>query len=74
MLTKIFHCDRDKTMASLIAPKADDQLPDGWARLRLALPEGGYDLVFCERCTGFLDETLQAFGMPPLPRPRRATQ
>ena len=68
MLTKIFHCDRDNELASVVAPKTDDQIPEGWSRLKVELPEGGYTFVFCPRCSGYLDEVLQAFGLPPLSR------
>lgn len=65
MLTKIFHCDRDREQAALVAPSTDTQLPEGWTRVRIEHPEGGYVFVFCPRCAGYLDEILQAFGLPP---------
>lgn len=67
MLTKVFHCDRDREQAVVVAPKSDEQLPEGWARVLIGYPEGGYTFVFCPRCSTFLDEVLVAFGMP-MPR------
>ncbi len=70
MLTKVFHCDRGHEQAIVVAPKTDEQMPEGWTRVNIEMTEGGYVFVFCPQCSRFFDEVLIAFGMPRPPQPR----
>ena len=61
MVTRIFHCDRDREQAVVL--KEDVALPTGWTRIRQEGPEGGYSWVFCVRCSAYLRELLATLGL-----------
>lgn len=73
MITRIFHCDRDRELATVIAET--EILPRGWRRIHVvesAGGEGGYVWYFCPRCCAALDALLVSFDVRLGPPPQRA--